>query len=98
VPRTTSKDTAILEHRDRIKWRPCATSNREWRRHQKEFPSVAFSRGLCERLEVAVVEEVHPEVQQREVVHSPRQLRRRDILRMVATHQRNISLFEPRND
>ena len=64
---------------------------------QQELPAVAFGRRLAEGLEVAVVEHVHAEVEQREVVDGARQLGRCDVGGVVAAHQRDVPFLEPRD-
>src|SRR5262249_31552812 len=57
------------ERRDGIGRRTGAAANRQRRCGQQEIPPVARRRRIRQRLEVAVVEEMHAEVEQREIMN-----------------------------
>ena len=60
------------EHRYRIERRTGPAKYRQRCRHQEKLPSVAFGSRLAKSFQVAVVEEVHSQVKQREVVDGAR--------------------------
>src|SRR5438067_1368238 len=89
---------SALKRPDRICRRTGAAANRQRRRCQQELPPVPACCRIAQRLEVAVVEEVDAEVEQRKVMHRAQQARWRDILRMIAAKDRDVAFLEPRDD
>src|SRR5438067_13096704 len=88
---------SALERRDRICRRTGAAANWQRRGGQQEIPASARRRRVPERLQVAVIEQMHAEIQEREVMNGAAQVRRRDVLRMVAAEDGDVALLEPRD-
>src|SRR4029453_13883513 len=86
---------AVSESRDRIDRRSGAADNRDRRKRQQKIPSLAGRGSLAESLGGAIVYEVHAQIDQREIVSSRRDVRGRDVLRMIAAHHRDISPLQP---
>src|SRR5262245_51571021 len=79
---------ATSERRDRIERRTGATWNRQRRRGQQELPPFAGCGRLCERFQIAVVEQVDAEIDERKVMdRAARRAGRswRHVLRMIAS-------------
>src|SRR5688572_7361350 len=95
-------DSAELsERRDGIHRRAGATANRQWGHGQQELPPLARRGGRGERLEIAIVEQVHTQAHEREIVHRTRlarDIRRRKTWRHITPEQRDVALLQPRND
>jgi hypothetical protein len=72
-----------------------AAANWEWRRHQQEIPALAFRRRIRERFQVAIVEQMHAEIQKRKVVNGAAEIRWGNVLRMVAAEDGDVALLEP---
>ena len=83
---------------DGIDRRTGAAHHRNGRHRQQEIPSLTRGRRLAERFEIAVVEQVDAQVEQREVVRGGRDGRRRHVLRVIAAHDCDVPLLQPRND
>src|SRR5712671_6612607 len=83
------------KRRDGIRGRTRAAANRERRRCQQEIPALPVGRRICQRLEIAVVEEMYAEIQEREIMNGAAQVRWRDVLRMIAAQDGDVALLEP---
>src|SRR5262249_20797906 len=85
----------LSKGRDGVHRRAGSAANRERSCCQQEIPALPVRRRVRQRLEITVVEEVHAQIQQREIMHSSAEPRRRDVLRMIAAENRNVALLEP---
>ena len=86
------------KRRDGIRRRTSAAANRERRRRQQEIPALAVRRRVCQRLEIAVIEEMHAEIKQCKIMNGSAQRRWGDVLRMIAAKDGDVALLEPGDD
>src|SRR5215831_14910797 len=90
--------TKPLKRRDGIRRRASAAANWERGRRQQEIPAPPVRRRICERLKIAVIEEMNAEVKECEIVNSTAKVRGGDVLRMIAAEDGDVALLEPRDN
>ena len=83
---------------NRVRGRSGAAANGQWSCGQQELPSVPGRCRISERLQIAVIEEMHAEIHKREIMNGAAQLRWRNILRMIAAEDGDVALLEPGDD
>src|SRR5262245_24182296 len=81
-----------------VRGRAGAAANGQRRRRQQELRSVPGCCRIPERLEIAVIEKVHAQVHEREIMNGAAQLRWGNVLRMIAAEDGDVALFEPGNN